>query len=88
MPDPTPEAVEALWRVLWPLTPDSLERMLADPGPLLTALAEAGVLEEERCCDRAWREMDDFGGTRIVICDGPCERSRVVSPWKRVSGDE
>lgn len=60
MADPTPEAVEALANFLDQLAlsePDDegrvtlldldqqAERVLADPGPLLEALAQAGVLE-------------------------------------------
>lgn len=52
------------------------------PDVLLAALAEAGVLRVEKCCDQAWREMRDFGGTRIYTCDGPCERYQYRTEWR------
>ena len=49
----TPAAVEALARVLegymGRVRPEVAERILADPGPLLAALAEAGVIHPQLC---------------------------------------
>ena len=87
MADPTPKAVEALAKVLSGYRVEIMEgrpadlrdliaqRILANPGPLLEALAEAGVLEVERRREK-WHEP-----TQSVR-----PHARLVSPWKPVSG--
>ena len=82
---------EALARVLARMPADprkQAERILADPGPLLAALAEAGVLREDRArlrpCGCRRPVSDDWSvccypGTDRVD-DAP--QSRYVTEWR------
>lgn len=104
MADSTPEAVEVLARhmagLAHPQVNEGYRRMtesrriaqgiLAEPGPLLAALAQAGVLEERHqivcSCGSirtgTWRPHDEAD-----VHDMTRERC-YVTEWKPVSGNE